>query len=219
MAAAAAPRPSSKEEEITRRRYPAEASLLSYESSTSQGDSISTSFRGGLSEETYKYCVFGCEFQRMPTAAPTVSAYPTPVPSTPVPSPSPTITPIPTVPPTSAPSSTPTEVPTGVPTSRPSPAPSPMPTYEYYYVAVELRFTATYCEDCGGWFITLPADDGVAARRRLENPGRRREDPRRRLSGTVEVTSLTMEEILDLDSESVTYPWPSGNQRDEARLG
>ena len=105
------------------------------------------------------FCVFGGKLVGEPTPAPTISSLPTPVPTslpTPSPSPQPTVSPAPTFAPTPAPSPSPTIVPTAAPTRAPTAAPSAAPTYGMYLVALEIRFDVTYCEECGGYFITFP---------------------------------------------------------------
>ena len=138
------------------------------------------------------FCVFGGKLVGEPTPAPTISSLPTPVPTslpTPSPSPQPTVSPAPTFAPTPAPSPSPTIVPTAAPTRAPTAAPSAAPTYGMYLVALEIRFDVTYCEECGGYFITFP-------------DGRRRHG--RRLASTT-INSMTIEDILSLPEDQVNF--------------
>ena len=138
------------------------------------------------------FCVFDGRIVGEPTPAPTISSLPTPVPTslpTPSPSPQPTVSKAPTFAPTPAPSPSPTTVPTAAPTRAPTAAPSAAPTYGMYLVALEIRFDVTYCEECGGYFITFP-------------DGRRRHG--RRLASTT-INEMTIEEILSLPEDQVNF--------------
>ena len=125
----------------------ATSSTLSYVVETPT-EEISTSFSGGLAEESYFWCLANCRLARSPTAVPTVSAFPTPAPSEkPSIKPSEVPSPLPSVAPAPAPSAVPAsacssvfqkrvhgsddrglQVPTSAPTPRPSTQPTPRPT-------------------------------------------------------------------------------------------
>ena len=85
----------------------AESHLMGYEIGTPT-NSISTTFAGGLAEESYYWCIDKCQLDRVPTQSPTLSMVPTPGPS-------------------AAPSELPSPAPSSIPTLMPVPAPTLVP--------------------------------------------------------------------------------------------